>query len=141
MKQFKILLLLSFLTALIFVSCSEGIVSECEPDMKVDDRMKASFKEIQKQVFTPSCATSGCHGGTFHNPPNLEAGQSYSNIVGVDNQAGDMQLIEPGNSTNSYLYRRLLGEGGTLMPSGGSKLDKNLLDSIRFWIDNGAENN
>jgi hypothetical protein len=109
--------------------------------MKVDGQMKASFKEIQDQVFTPNCATSGCHSGSFATYPNLEEGQAYSNIVGVDNSSEDMKLIEIGNSANSYLYKRLLGEGGSLMPQGGPKLKQVILDSIKVWIDNGAENN
>lgn len=124
-----------------FASCSESIVSECEPDMKVDNQMKASFKEIQDHIFTPTCATSGCHGGSFFSYPNLEKENAYTNIVGKNNSSGTMKLIEQGNSTSSYLYKRLLGEGGSLMPRGGPKLNQSILDSIKVWIDNGAENN
>ncbi|MER3328832.1 MAG: hypothetical protein RIF34_04570 [Candidatus Kapaibacterium sp.] len=141
MKQFKILLFTTLIMTLLFASCSESIVSECEPDMKVDGQMKASFKEIQEQVFTPTCATSGCHGGSFFSYPKLEEGLAYDNIVGKDNLAGNLQLIEPGNSSNSYLYKKLLGEAGSLMPLGGPKLNQSILDSIKVWIDNGAENN
>lgn len=141
MKKLKIILFTSLIMTLSLASCSENIVSECEPDMKVDNQMKASFKEIQNQVFTPTCATSGCHGGSFSSFPNLEDGQSYDNIVGINNQAGNMKLIEPGNSSESYLYKKLLGDGTTLMPLGGQKLNQNILDSIAAWIDNGAENN
>ncbi|MFA7327282.1 MAG: hypothetical protein WC121_11500 [Candidatus Kapaibacterium sp.] len=140
MKQNKITLFLVLIMTLSFVSCSESIVSECEPDTKVDNQMKASFKEIQEKVITPSCATSGCHQANFYSP-NLEDGKSYDNIVGVNNLADNMPLIDPGNSTNSYFFKKLLGDGTTLMPSGGDKLNKAILDSIRVWIDNGAENN
>lgn len=141
MKQYRILLFTTMILALSFASCSEGIVSECEPDIKPDGQMKASFKEIQEQVLTPTCATSGCHSGTFSTFPNLESGNAYSNIVGVDNGEGNMQIIEPGSSANSFLFKKLLGEGTTLMPQDGDKLNKAILDSIRVWIDNGAENN
>lgn len=141
MKQFKIILFITLIMTLSFVSCSESIVSECEPDIKIDNQMKASFKEIQDQVLTPSCATSGCHGGAFATSPNLEAGQAYSNIVGMNNNAGHMNHIHPGNSSTSYLYKKLLGDGTTLMPLGGQKLNKAILDSIKAWIDNGAVNN
>jgi hypothetical protein len=141
MKQLKVILFTTLIMTLSFASCSEGIVSECEPEIKPDGQMKASFKEIQEQVFTPTCATSGCHRGTFATFPNLESGKAYNNIVGVDNQEGKFQLIEPGNSANSYLYKKLLGDGTTLMPQNGKKLNQAILDSIRVWIDNGAENN
>jgi|APTNR8051073442_1049403.scaffolds.fasta_scaffold07513_6 hypothetical protein len=141
MKQLTITLFLVLIMTFVFVSCSESIVSECETDIKVDNQMKASFKEIQDQIFTPTCATSGCHGGSFSSYPNLEKENAYTNIVGKNNSSGNMKLIEQGNSTNSYLYKRLLGEGGSLMPQGGPKLNQTILDSIKVWIDNGAENN
>ena len=141
MKQFKIILFTTLIMTLSFFSCSESIVSECEPDIKVDGQMKASFKEIQEQVLTPSCATSGCHAGQFSSAPNLEEGKSFGNIVGIDNLARNMKQIEAGNSANSYLYKKLLGDGTTLMPLGGQKLDKDILDTIKVWIDNGAKNN
>ncbi len=141
MKQIKITLFLVLIMTLLFASCSESIVSECEPDLKVDNQMKASFKEIQEQVLTPSCATSACHGGSLFNYPKLEKDKSYDNIVGKNNLAGNMPLIDPGNSANSFLYKKLLGEAGWLMPLGGQKLNQNVLDSIAAWIDNGAENN
>lgn len=132
---FSILLFFSLI-----LGCSEHIVTKCEPELTPDNKMKASFAEIQKNVFTPTCATSGCHSGS--QPPNLTEGISYTRLVGVDNLAGDMQYVEPGNSENSYLIKKLLGEGtGSLMPPSGPKLDQDIIDSIRVWIDNGAENN
>ncbi|MCB0701322.1 MAG: hypothetical protein R2863_03985 [Candidatus Kapaibacterium sp.] len=141
MKQTKLQLFTTLIITFLFVSCSESIVSECETDIKVDNQMRASFKDIQEKVFTPSCATSGCHGGSFFSYPNLEKENAYTNIVGKNNSTGTMKLIEQGNSTSSYLYKRLLGEGGSLMPRGGPKLNQSILDSIKVWIDNGAENN
>lgn len=141
MKQFRIILFTSLIMTLSFASCSESIVSECEPDMKVDNQMRASFKDIQEKVFTPSCATSGCHTGSFSYFPNLEEEQSFENIVGKNNLSGNMPLIDPGNSSNSYLFKKLLGEAGSLMPLNGQKLNQNVLDSIAAWIDDGAENN
>lgn len=141
MRRIRLLTLTSFIISLSFISCSESIVSECEPDMKADNQMRASFKDIQEKVFTPSCATSGCHTGSFSYFPNLEEEQSFENIVGKNNLSGNMPLIDPGNSSNSYLFKKLLGEAGSLMPLGGQKLNQNVLDSIAAWIDNGAENN
>lgn len=141
MKQFKILLFLSFVTALMFVSCSEHIVSECEPDEKGEPPMGASFAEIQEQVFTTSCATSGCHGGTFHNSPNLEAGQSFDNIVNVKSKNNSIEYIKPGDSKGSLIIKRMTStDGFTKMPPTGS-IDQAIIDSIAVWIDNGAENN
>ena len=141
MKQFKVLIFLSFVTALLFVSCSEHIVSECEPGVLVETSMRASFAEIQEQVLTPSCALSGCHVGSFAFSPILNDAEAYNNLIGVNNLAGNMELVKPGDSNNSFLIKKLNGDGTTVMPSGGPKLDKAIIDSIAAWIDNGAENN
>lgn len=139
MKHSKTLLFTVFIMTLSFVSCSEGIVSECEPDITVDGQMKASFKEIQDKVLTPSCATSGCHAGTFS--PNLEKGKSFANIVNKLSLGSSLDYIEPGDSENSFIIKKLNGDGTTIMPSGSPKLDKAIIDSIAAWIDNGAMNN
>ncbi|MBM3262485.1 MAG: hypothetical protein FJY97_03545 [candidate division Zixibacteria bacterium] len=102
--------------------------------------MPATFSAIQSQVFTPQCALSGCHAGT--ETPNLSAGVAYNNIVNVASTQ-TLDYIEPGNSTTSYLYKKLTGSGivGNAMPRGGAALSTARLDSIRAWIDRGAANN
>ena len=126
---------------LLFVSCSENIVSECETDITTDGAVKASFSDINERVLQVSCATSGCHGGQFALPPVLDE-NAYDNLVDVaSTQRPSMDYVEPGDSENSWLMKKLLGEGTSIMPSGGSPLDDAVIDSIRVWIDNGAMNN
>lgn len=121
------------------ISCSENIVSDCKVDTTLNEPMKATFSDIQKKVFNTTCATSSCHGGFQF--PTLKEGQAYKNIVGIDNINGNMQLVKPGDSQNSYLIKKLLGDGTPMMPSGGDKLEQSVIDSIIVWIDNGALNN
>lgn len=139
MKQIKVLLFLTLISGYLLSSCNESIVSECKTDNQVEMPMKASFAEIQEKVLTPTCATSSCHGGIFS--PNLEAGKAFANMVGVQSQGSSLKYVEPGQSENSYLIKKLNGDGTSPMPSGSPKLDKAIIDSIAAWIDNGALNN
>jgi len=99
-----------------------------------------TFTSIQQEVFTPTCAITGCHNGSER--PNLSSGVAYNNIVNVQStQSSD--YVEPGDPDNSYLYRKITGVNisGVLMPRGGSRLSEAVVDSIRIWIENGALNN
>ena len=104
-----------------------------------------TFSAIQSQVFTPSCAISGCHTGP--NPQfglNLSAEQAYANIVNVNSlQNSALKLIEPGNSANSYLVRKLRGQNinGSRMPNNRTALSNSVINSIADWVDNGAPDN
>ena len=100
----------------------------------------AKFSSIQQNVFTTTCAVSGCHNGT--QTPRLSAGSAYNNIVNVLNSAG-IPYVDPGNANNSYLYRKLTGQNisGDRMPRGRSPLSAAVTDSIKAWIDDGAANN
>lgn len=137
---------ISLLVFLAFMGCEGEIITEA--DIGDDDdnhNTELTFAEIQTQVFTPSCATSGCHSGT--NPQaglNLSAGQAYANIVNVNSrQMPTLKLIDPGNSADSYLIRKLTRQNisGNRMPSGRPPLSSAKINSISQWVDQGAPNN
>lgn len=96
-----------------------------------------NFSEIQAGLFTPSC--SGCHGG--NNPSgglNLEAANSYANLVGIDSTAAaGTQRVNAGNPDMSYLIQRLEGTSGNLMPPSGM-IPQVDIDMVREWITAGA---
>jgi len=79
------------------------IVSNLAIGLDIDD--------VQTQVFSPSCALSGCHNGT--RSPNLSAGLSFSQIVNVSSSQS-LDYIEPNNPDNSYLIRKIEGTGQQL---------------------------
>lgn len=100
-----------------------------------------NFSEIQASVFTPTCATAGCHAGA--NPDaslNLEAANSYTMLVGVaSSQNAGVQRVNPTDPNNSYLIQKLEGtaaSGGIMPPSGA--LAQADIDTIRQWISAGA---
>ena len=106
----------------------------------------ANLSFIQANVFSTTCAVSGCHAGS--NPAagmNLGAGLTFSNTVGVPSlQQPGLMRINPGNPDASYLIRKL--EGGPAislqrMPRNSGPLAQTTIDNIREWITNGAQDN
>ena len=100
-----------------------------------------NFSEIQANVFTPDCATSGCHaGGAPAAGLNLEAANSYAMLVGIQSgQDAGLQRVEAGDPDNSYLVQKLEGtaSAGQQMPP-GAPLPQAEIDVIRQWISDGA---
>ncbi len=105
----------------------------------------ATFTEVQQQIFTASCAFSGCHGGSSpQQGMDLRAGAAFANIVNVaSREKPSLDRIEPSDPDNSYLYLKVLGDSsisGVRMPRGGAMLSQDLLDLLRDWIERGAPN-
>lgn len=128
------------LVTVFFISCSDGIVSECET-LPTDIKIKSNFSSIQTELFDKNCATSGCHSGQFPSADlDLSRGNAYKNIVGVKS-SGDLMYINQGNSSESYLYQRISSNDiFNVMPPTG-RLNQAFIDSLKLWIDNGALNN
>jgi hypothetical protein len=105
---------------------------------------EAIFSAVQQQIFTQSCAFSGCHGGDSPAEGlSLMAGDSYDDIVNVRSNQSSLDRIEPGDPDNSYLYLKVTGDNsisGSRMPRGGAALSQDLLDLLRDWIERGAPN-
>ncbi len=108
--------------------------------------IEPTLESIQANVFTPTCATSGCHTGPAG--LGLPAGQdlssasaSFASLVNVaSEQVPSLLRVAPGDATNSYLMQKLKGEAtvGGQMPLGGNPLPWPTIDVIRDWINAGA---
>ncbi len=125
--------------------CSENIITECEPVFGGQTgKTLSSFSEIQNEVFSPSCALSGCHAGSnIQANLNLTDGNSYNSLVNRQSLLNPAFLrVKPGDSGSSFLIKMLRndGNGTSLMPPSG-KLSDAVIDSIVTWINNGAFNN
>jgi hypothetical protein len=106
---------------------------------------EATFSAVQQQIFSASCAFSGCHaGGAPAEGLNLSEGQAYAEIVNVrSSQQAGRDRIEPGSPSTSYLYLKILGDAsisGSRMPRGAPALSQALKDLLRDWIERGAPN-
>lgn len=104
-----------------------------------------TFTAVQEQIFSRSCALSGCHAGA--SAPlglDLSAGQAYANTVGVPSvEVPDLLRIAPGDPDASYLVKKVQGDPdivGGRMPLGRDPLPQAQIDLLRDWIEAGAAN-
>ena len=106
-----------------------------------------TFTQIQQQIFTPTCAKSGCHAAsTASEGLILDAGRSYALLVGHPaSEASALDRVQPGSPDSSYLILKLRGDpsiSGLRMPQDGPPfLTAAQIDGIAGWIRAGAPNN
>lgn len=105
-----------------------------------------SLRNDIQPIFTARCAVAGCHITATEANLGLvlkDAETSYANLVNVE--SGEYQgvfRVIPGNSVQSWLmYRVETNLVEERMPKGAEPLSQGTLDTIRNWIDQGAQNN
>ncbi|MFI5182208.1 MAG: hypothetical protein ACHQPI_12535 [Thermoanaerobaculia bacterium] len=113
-----------------------------EPVEPVDPT--ATFTRVQAEIFTPSCALSGCHAGPSpQQGMDLSAGRSYGQIVGVKAVESTRPRIAPGDPASSYLVSKVAGDAtitGSRMPLGGPYLSDTTQKLLADWVRRGAPN-
>ena len=101
-----------------------------------------NFSEIQANVFTLNCATTGCHfGAGAPQGLRLDAASSFALLVGVaSTEESSVLRVVPGDPDNSYLVQKLEGtaSSGQQMPLNAPALPQSTIDVIRQWISDGA---
>jgi hypothetical protein len=102
----------------------------------------ANYSEIQANVFTPTCAASGCHIGIgAPHGLRLDPVNSYDLLVNFpSSQTIGTLRVAPGSPGASYLIQKLEGTAtfGSQMPFGEAPLSQATIDVIRLWILQGA---
>jgi hypothetical protein len=93
-------------------------------------------------VFTARCAVVGCHITPTEANLGLvltDTATSYGNLVGVASvEFPGVLRVAAGDSASSYLMFKIdFGD----MPKEGPMLSQGTRDTIRNWIDQGAQNN
>jgi len=107
----------------------------------IDAASGTSFAGVQA-IFTAKCAFSGCHGGS--NPQqgmSLDSGKAFTNIIAKSAEDASRLRINPGNSTGSYLFQKVIAGGaisGQRMPLGQPALSDADIATIKNWINEGA---
>lgn len=138
------LLLIS--AAMVFTALAGCGDSATDP---VDDPKETStFETLRVEFLAKRCATSGCHAGpTPAAGLSMEASVAYANLVNAvpsnHMAAGEgMKRVLPGSPTQSFLYRKILGDlqtgHGERMPMGSAALSANTIEFVRQWIAAGA---
>ena len=103
-----------------------------------------TLDQIQAVIFTPTCATAGCHTGAAPAEGlNLsDADTSFAALVGVPSvQQAAVLRVAVMDPDASYLIRKLENDptiSGGQMPFLRTPLAQQEIDVIRLWITNGA---
>jgi hypothetical protein len=107
-----------------------------------------TFTQIQTQIFTPTCAKSGCHAASTGGQQGLvlDSGVSYGLLVNHPaTENSTLDRVEPGAPERSYLILKLRGDPsitGDRMPQDGPPyLSTDQIEGIAAWIRAGAPNN
>ena len=104
--------------------------------------LAATFSSIQANVFTPTCATAGCHSGAgAPQGLNLEEAVSYGLLVNrASGEVPALLRVAPADPDNSYLIQKLEGTAavGARMPLNAPALSQSTIGFVRQWIVDGA---
>ena len=104
--------------------------------------LQPTLASIQDNVFTVTCAVSGCHGGLgAQQGLRLDPGFSAGNLINVHSpQDSNLIRVVPGDPDASFLIQKLQGTQtvGARMPDGGPYLTTATVNVIRQWIQDGA---
>lgn len=101
------------------------------PDMSAS---AVNYKDHVYPIFAESCL--GCH-----NPDKAKGGLVLDTYAAAMQGGGSGQVIVPGSSEQSRLFRLVAHLEEPYMPPMRSRIADDKLDVIRRWIDHGALNN
>jgi hypothetical protein len=120
-----------FINALLVVGCDDS-PSDPTDNNNVEERV--SFVEDILPIFTQHGCTS-CHGG--------EAGLFVTTVEGLLEGGDNGPAIEPGDAENSLLIQKLSPDPpfGDRMPQGAPPVPESQQNTIKQWINEGAEDN
>lgn len=106
----------------------------------VDPPVGVSWAGDIQPILDDNCI--GCHGAGGSAGLDLRSGVSHGNLVGVPSTESALNLIEPGDPDQSWLYLKITGQQdvGDSMPPGGSLGDA-AIDLVHDWIEAGAADN
>ncbi len=130
-----------FFAVLVALGCGEKKNLLTAPDGGAPDP-NATFSRVLGEVFVPSCARAGCHGGQAPQAGlNLEAAAAYTNVVNrPSTQRPELLRVAPYNPQASYLVKKILGTPdivGSPMPAEGS-LSAEARQLVVDWVRRGA---
>jgi len=78
---------------------------------------------------------------TCHNPDKKEGDLDLGNYTNLMQGGGSGEVVEPGDSSGSYLYKLITHEDDPAMPLESPKIPDEMIATIGKWIDGGALEN
>lgn len=122
-------------------NCASGGTPQSTP-AALGAPLEPTLASIQANIFSPTCAVSGCHAGaSAQQGMRLDPGFAFGNLVchNVPRDPTRIRVI-PGDPDDSFIIQKLEGTQtlGDRMPDGGPYLQQSTIDVIRLWIANGA---
>jgi len=106
---------------------------------------KTSFEKDVLPILNAHCVMCHLPGGA-QGELSLYP-DAWSELVGVPSKQSPLLQVEPGSPDRSYLYIKLIDSGesvggsGLLMPIQQAPLDHDQIETIRLWIEQGAQQN
>lgn len=103
---------------------------------------QVSYASDVQPILSLWCAVSGCHGnGSSSGGFSMGAGAPYSTVRNAVGLNGAIIVAGDASSSNLYLKTTPTPPFGSRMPSGGPFLTTDQQNLIRYWIDQGANDN
>jgi hypothetical protein len=122
-------------TAILSAGCSDDGSSPMDPPPQT----AVSFSGDVQPIFDSRC--TGCHPGNAD--LELTADVSYENLVGVQATGYNAIRVVAGQPDSSVLYNKVADTAvyGGIMPASGAPLTAGQIETIRSWLEEGAEDN
>ena len=128
---------------LALAACGGGGEDAPPPASPPPAGLQPTLASIQANVFTPSCAKSGCHTGAGAQAGlNLDPGSSWGALVNIVSSQDMLRTrVVPMDPDGSFLIQKLEGTamlGGQMPADGPPFLQQATINVIRQWIQDGA---
>ncbi|MGE3771685.1 MAG: hypothetical protein AB7I32_02095 [Gammaproteobacteria bacterium] len=130
------------------MALAAALVLACSCAAAAPDAAAAHFAREIQPIFDAHCVV--CHqAGVEQAGLNLEEGEAYANLVGVQSTQSRLVRVAPGSPAQSYLLHKLrgtqaaVGGSGARMPlaeGGSSTLPDAQQTLLENWIARGAPN-
>lgn len=95
---------------------------------------KVTYDDDVKPILRQKCFAC-------HNPDKKSGDLDLTNYTNLMTGGGSGAVIEPGDSSSSYLYMLVTHDSEPFMPPESPKLPDEMLETIRKWVDGGALEN
>jgi hypothetical protein len=130
----------TFVLAVVFILAAvlAAVIRKPQGEVKEHPHYKADILP----VFQNNCTLSGCHDAAGTAGLILLPEEAYSDLVGVKSlNEPEFIRVEPGDAENSYLIIKMEDRQsvGAHMPRGSGPLSDETIQTIKNWIDQGAE--